>query len=467
MADSSTHLPANMLASMVRVPTVPEGWDIAMHFSETAVQSLFHSNWDSDGEEQHNITWVAPGEVEGHHEIVQITAPLNPPKVTLNSEKQQTSLGFDVVSGEISAGKIPSETVPLLLMALQEAPPQEMAATTEKHGVQWEHKATLSPQEPLCVDDQVPIGSHLKSNGIGYDIGLNIAKTSMTLSGSEFGRITSHEQGEQVSSWAKQQDITGKLGHLIPLASTAPDEIILQPNYVGTRVVTGTSGAPLLQVLASSKNASQDVPQQNVIVPHSSDHDFSLMVSSQAAMNMVVEEYNLGSGDIKVVTLPPQNGEPHWFIEVHEPMVFEGSFGIDGEKTPLVTQQSSMRMRFGGSPHQGLEISTYIEPSSDITLDILLAGNFPPTIKGAGTNHALQLSSGPQSVTANGFYEEIVKPQLETFLTADIKGDMTRVKMKSLTALTQSSLELSGHQLDYQIAAFPGEFVVAGALSAT
>jgi hypothetical protein len=178
---------------------------------------------------------------------------------------------------------------------------------------------------------------------------------------------------------------------------------------------------------------------------------------------MIANGYNLGTGIIKLASVPPQDGQVHWFVEVHEPMVFEGTFGNQNGDVYL-TDSAKLFMRFGGSPDQDLKLFTYIDPSSTVQLQLELAAHYPTQISGTGTGQVVGLQEGAQSVTGHGFYEAIVQPQLATFLNGDIRSDMSKVRMTPLSDLALRDLSLSGHGLQFEIAALPAELVVAGSL---
>jgi hypothetical protein len=161
--------------------------------------------------------------------------------------------------------------------------------------------------------------------------------------------------------------------------------------------------------------------------------------------------------------VPPSDGQLHWFAQIHEPMVFQGSFGNQNGEI-YVTDHSSLYMRFGGSTDQGLKLFTHIDPSSTIRLQLSLAAHYPIGISGTGANQVVGLQDGDQSVAANGFYEAIVQPQLEKFLTMDIKSDMSKVRMTAISEFLLRDLTLSGHGLQFEVAALPGELLVAGRL---
>ena len=254
------------------------------------------------------------------------------------------------------------------------------------------------------------------------------------------------------------QKLSGQIANLaLPDGAGAT---VLTPAKVAARVATSQGGQPVLQILTGT-SPSATAPVASAPVPHPDSHDFSLIVSSKAIMTMIANGYNLGTGIIKLASVPPQDGQLHWFAQVHEPMVFKGTFSNPNGEI-YATDHSKLYMRFGGSTDQGLKLFTYIDPSSTVQLQLELAAHYPTRISGTGSDQVVGLQEGAQSVTGNGFYEAIVQPQLATFLNGDIKSDMSKVRMTALSDLVLRDLTLSGHRLQFEVAALPAELLVAG-----
>lgn len=440
---------APLLEQMQAAPSVPQGWDVALHLSEAAVQALVHHNWDRTARA---INWVAPGVVDGQHEVVDLQADLPPPTVTLDSGAQEARLAFAVENGTLRVGQAPAHVVRAALSP---------ADVTASAAMVWHKTIPISPSAPVTVQGQAPVGSQATEDGAGFVIGLNLTRATLDLGAAEDGGISSRAASQDVESWLQAENLCGVIAHLRPSAGGGTDQT-LRPAQVSARVVAAVGGAPVLQLLTAAAAQPAAEPEASP-APHSQDHDFTLAVGSQATAGMIANGYNAGIGEVKLDLLPPGERRAHWALQVREPMIFEGTFGIEGGDT-LATDHAALRMRFGGSADRGLALFTYIEPGATVQLQLQLDAHYPLAIAGSGTAQAVALSEGGQSVTAHGFYETIVQPQLESFLTGDIRTDMTRVKMTALSDLVLRDLTLAGHQLQFEIAALPGELLVAGSL---
>lgn len=454
MTQQALQAMAPLLDRMQAGPTVPQGWDVALHLSEAAVQALVRHNWDNAAQPcARAINWIAPGIVDGHHQVVDLQADLPPPDVTLDSGAQAARVAFAVESGILRVGQAPAHLVRAA------ATPADITASD---AMVWHETIPITPAAPVTVQGQAPVGTQAAADGTGFAIRLDLTGAQLGLSGPEDGGISSRAPPPDVQSWVQAEDLTGVIARLAASADGGGTEQTLRPAQVSARVVSAAGGASVLQLLTAT--GAQPAPQPGSdLAPHSQDHDFTLAVGSQATAGMIANGYNAGIGEVKLDLLPPSEGRAHWALQVREPMIFEGTFGIEGGDT-LATDHAALRMRFGGSTDRGLALFTHIEPGATVQLQLQLDAHYPLAIGGSGTAQTVGLTEGGQSVTAHGFYETIVQPQLESFLTGEIRTDMTHVKMTALSDLVLRDLALSGHQLQFEIAALPGELLVAGSL---
>jgi len=443
---------AALLDEMRKRALVPEGWDVALHLSQAAVQSLVHHAWDGTGATR-ALSWVAPAEVDGHHDVVDLQTELQPPKVGLDPAGQAATLAFAIDTGTLKLGKAPAELV---------ARAPDATTVAQDGGVVWSDTSTITRTNPLALDGKAPLGATAASAG-GFTIGLDLSRAAISLTGPDAGGVTSQSVEPALRSWLTAEHLTGRIATLTP--STGPALHALTVARLATRVVTSAGGKPVLQILMAAQGAAT-APAGTVSLALADQHDFNLMVSSKAAMAMIAAGYNQGTGEIKLDTLPPQDGQPHWVVQVREPMVFEGSFGIEGGET-YATDHAQFHMRFGGSTDKGLTLFTHTDPSSTARLEMDLASQHPLAIQGSGTAQMVGLTAGTQSVTGEGFYEDLVKPQLDYFLSGDIRSDMAQVRLTALSTLAFHDLALSGHRLAFETAALPGELTIAGSLAKT
>lgn len=435
--------------------SVPDGWDVALHLSESAVQKLVQHNWDANthARDERPISLITPEQTEGQHDVIEVQSNLCAPAVSLDQTTQAATLAFVLDQGTFRTGKVAAEIVAKVRDAL---------AVHQNGSVDWSKSISLSKQNPLHLRSQLPIRSNATPTASGFSVDLAMAEANIALEGRHFGGRVIQGIHSEVASWLAAQKLDGRIASLAT-QSTCKSHA-LTPASFASQVIPTTGGSSVLRLLASS-TASAAVPVGDSIpVPHPDGQDFSLMVSSKATTAMIASGYNAGTGAIKLDHLPPQSGDPHWFLQVHEPMVFNGVFGVDGGET-YQTDQSSLYMRFGGSTYEGLKLYTYIDPESTIQLELELAAHYPLAVSGTAQEQLVGLSEGAQSVVSNGFYENIVQPQLEAFLTGDIKADMTRVSLQAVSDLVLRDLSLAGHLLNFETSALPGELMIAGSLT--
>ena len=444
-----------LLVAMQDSPAVPDGWDAVLNLSQSAVQSLVRSNWDraSRTDDNRSLLWVAPGQVNGHHDIMEVKADLPLPTVSLSVSHQAAHVSFGIDSATLRVGKAPAPLVSLLA---------DTRAVVASDKVSWSDPVEITQRNSLQLSGMIPVTVEAAADGRSFSIGLGLADSDLTLSSHEDG-IFSQAVNQNQQYWMAAQKLSGQIANL--KLRDGAEATVLTPANVTARVADSLDGQPVLQILTGTSPGAA-APAVSAPVSHPHPHDFCLMVSSKATMTTIAVGYNLGTGDIKLVSMPPQDGQLHWFAQVHEPMVFEGRFGNqDGEI--YATDHAKLYMRFGGSTDQGLKLFTHIDPSSTVQLQLELAAHYPVGISGTGADQVVGLQDGEQSVTANGFYEALVQPQLETFLNGDIKSDMSKVRMTAVSDLVLRDLTLSGHQLQFEVAGLPSELLIAGKLIPT
>ncbi|WMT76956.1 hypothetical protein [Bradyrhizobium sp. Ash2021] len=442
---------AALLAAMEESPSVPDGWDVVLNLSQPAVQSLVRSNWHGKSPTDYSLVWVAPVPVNGQYDVVEVETDLPPPAVSLSVTEQAVHVGFGIGSGTLRSGKAPAELV---------SSSRDARSVVESGEVSWAAPVEITRQNPLQLAGLLPVGVEAATGGRNFSIGLSLADGNLTLSGSNTAGISSLAMDQNLGKWLAAETLGGQIGTLT--LQDGAGATVLTPAKVTARVAASRDGQPVLQIMTATSTGAT-APVGSDPVPHPDSYDFSLIVCSKATMTMIANGYNLGTGIIKLASVPPQDGRLHWFAQVHEPMVFEGTFGNQDGKI-YVTDHSKLYMRFGGSTDQGLKLFTYIDPSSTIQLQLDLAAHYPTRISGTGADQVVGLQEGAQSVTANGFYEAIVQPRLETFLNGDIKSDMSKVRMTALSDLVLRDLALSGHRLQFEVAALPAELLIAGSL---
>lgn len=442
-----------LLVGMKDCPAVPEGWDAVLNLSPSAVQSLVRSDWNSMTltDEDRPLLWMSPAAVNGQHDLIDVNTDLPLPTIGLNLAKQAVDVSFAIDNGTLRTAKAPAELVSRLGDA------RSVAGCDE---IPWSPPIEITPENPLRLGGTIPVAVDAAADRLSFSIALNLAEGSLALSGHGEDSFSAPAVDRDVAGWLAARRVSHQIGSFA-LRDSA-EATVLTPAAVAARIAPALDGRPVLQILIGASPGAAAAASSEP-VPHPDSHDFSLMVSSRATMTSIAGSYNQGTGDIKLISVPPMDGQVHWIARIHQPMVFEGTFGNqDGHI--YVTDHSEQYMCFGGSTDQGLKLFTYIDPSSTVRLELDLAAHYPVGISGTGSDQVVGLREGDQSVSGDGFYEAIVKPQLEKFLTGDIRSDMSRVRMDEVSDLVLRDLTLSGHELKFDVAALPGELLVAGSL---
>lgn len=443
-----------LLAGMRDSPAVPDGWDAVLNLSQSAVQALVLSDWTGaqGTAEDRSLLWVGPADVEGQHDLIEVKTDLPPPVVSLNVSGQSVDLNFAIDSGTMQLAKAPAGLVARL---------RGSQSNIESEDVEWSPPVPITGQNPLQLGGSIPVGVEAAADGLSFTIGLRLAEGNLTLSGQGPDSFTAQAADQGLADWLASQKVSHRIGTFA--IQEGAEASVLTPASIATRLMPSLNGQPVLQILIGAAPEAV-APASTAPVLHPDGQDFSLMVGSKATTAMIANSYNQGTGDIKLVSVPPEDGQVHWFARVHEAMIFRGTFSHpDGEV--YVTDYASQYMCFGGSTDQGLKLFTYIDPRSTVRLELDLAAHYPVGISGTGADQVVGLQEGAQSVTGDGFYEAIVKPQLEKFLTGEIRSDMTKVRLTEVSDLVLRDLTLSGHGLKFDVAALPGELLVAGCLT--
>jgi hypothetical protein len=444
---------ADQIAAMCDAPVMRDGWDVALHLSQAAVQTLVLANWTGPvgTGTARTVNWIAPAQEDGSSVVIDLQTELTAPRIGLDPGTQSARIAFDIDSGIIRIGKAASDQISLQGDVRKLAPDSTVA---------WERSVDITPEAPVYLSGQVPLSVQSTEQAGGFAVSLDFGLTELSLTGGQDSDLTSAFGPQELLPWLAAQGLTDQIA---TVAQSDPLVIhTLSPAKVTARIVTDAGGTAVLQLLTAS-NPQAGEYDLAISAPPNDAYDFSLVVSSQAAVTMIANSYNAGSGDIKLNIEAPQDGLPHAFAQVREPMVFEGAFGIDGGET-FHTDHSELYMRFGGSADEGVKLFTFIDPNSTVALQLDLAAHYPLGISGAGADQLVGLRPGAQSVKGDGFYEQLVVPQLTYFLTGEIQTEMTAVAFAPLSQLTLADLQLSGHDLAFQMAAFPGELVVMGQL---
>ncbi|WP_413207810.1 hypothetical protein [Rhodospirillum sp. A1_3_36] len=447
----------DLLKAMSETPAVPEGWDLALNLSQNAVQSLLLSNWEggTGKAKERGLTWLAPTQVDGQHDILEVRTDLSSPTVALDDSASVVTLTYGIDTGVLRIGKVSAERAAHM-------PDAQMLLQT--NDVSWSNPVDITSQNPLRLAGAMPLVVRPTPDGQRFAIALDISANGLTLTSADEGGLSSHTVAQPLTQWLSAQNLTGQIASFARANKSATVSRIA-PDAVSTRMGRSVAGDPVLQILAG---LTPDAPVEGAgrAIPHPDGYDFSVLVSSKSTMAMIVSGYNQGTGEIKLVSMAPSSGDAHWFAQIHEPMIFEGTFGTEDGQI-FVTDRSEQYLRFGGSPDQGLRLFTFTDPASSVHLHLEIAAHYPTAISGTGADQRVGLSEGGQSINGEGFYENIVKPQLENFLTGQIRSDMTRVQMTAISDFLLRDMVLTGHRPRFEISALPAELVIAGHLEPT
>lgn len=427
---------------------VPDGWGGLLNLSASAVRQLVLSDWNATPSDVagHSLLWVAAAEVNGRQAVVEVSTTLPPPDIALSIADQALVIDFTIDSGTMRIGTVPTGSAAALRAG-------EGAADVDT-------TIPILPGNPLRLAGTVPLATAAAADGASFDIALDVGHGVLALTGGGAENFVSEAPVQGLADWLRGHDVSARIATVAIPAGADVDA--LSPASVAVRIGASVEGEPLLQLFTSSAPGLSAAPTTNP-VPHPQGQDFSFLVHSETVMTMIAASYNAGTGVVKLVAMPPSVAEPHWFVQVHQPMVFTGAFG-NSDGAVYHTDRSNLFMCFGGSTDQGLRLFTAIDPASTIRLELDLAAHYPVAIGGSGADQLVGLREGSQSVGGAGFYESIVRPQLEAFLTGDIRADMTRVTLAAVSNLLLRDLSLPGHSIDLELAALPGELLVAGRL---
>jgi hypothetical protein len=240
----------------------------------------------------------------------------------------------------------------------------------------------------------------------------------------------------------------------------------LQPTSLQFRVLLTPSGARVLQLLVGGpgeapSNAVIDVTEP---VPAADGCDYSLLVDSAVVIQDVVTGFNAQTGLVKLVAVTPDPATGPGaaaYAQTRNPMEFQGRISCGKAITPIQSS-AAMGMNFKGSPNDGLVVSGYALPGGTISLQLAVAGSFPLQLSSDGE---LKLSAASTSVTAKGVAENMVKPQLQSFLTDDISPNISNVSLPGAPDLLLRRLSLPGLQPKIEHAQIPADLVLAGTLA--
>lgn len=227
---------------------------------------------------------------------------------------------------------------------------------------------------------------------------------------------------------------------------------------------TTSSGRPMLQLLVGSGG---DIERPGVDlgepVPVESGADYSLIADSRIVFSDLVTEFNAKPGLVKLVAVPPAPGENGaWTAQVRSPMSF-GSRVTWGRAIAPIESHAVMGLRLAGADG-GLVLSSYLDPSSNLSPQLTVSGTFPLVVSGAGASQELRLGAGGSSIEARGVAELNVKPQLESFLGGDIRPNLESLSFAQITGLLFDKLALPLHLPRIDAAHLPGDLLLAGRL---
>ncbi len=446
-----------LLAELHEKQSVLQGWTAALSLSEAAVHNLLQRQWAA--QPKLALAWAQAVEAGGKERpaaMAQLNLELDAPQFRLPGEGNVVAIRQSVRCATLKQGT---------LRVVGPAGPADIRCDPDNPQVAWAEPQPMGLSAEACLEGSVPL-SVVDHETIPNTrvVTLNLGAATFALRGlataavgnvSLAGRLGAAVAGSQPRLELASLDLSQGA------KSSAWKAVSLTVN-----VARSKSGNHSLQLLIGGEGGPPARPQIAVDepVPTESGADYSLLLGSQVVLPSIVTDFNMQPGLVKLVVVAPatMDASVAAYAQTRNPMQYQGSITC-GTVFPAVKSQATMGMNFKGSASDGLVLSGYVDPTSNINLQFTMAGNFPVAVSGAGRDQRVSLTSGTTSFTATGVAENAVKPQLETFLS-EISRDLGKVTLDPATDLLLHRLSLPGHLPKIVHAQIPGDLVLAGTL---
>ena len=448
----------DLLAEMHEKTSVLGGWDVVLNLPEDSVNKFVQSQWTSlapAGVDRVTVAYcdeIQDLQGEPHAGVTQFDFALGAPIVQLQGSQQSLTVRWNVLNAQVKAGTIKVD---------RSLNPADLRLEANDPNVSWNapenaglsHDAHVAGTVPLSI---VPGVVAADSHSVVLDFSSG-ADALHNVSGGQLNQPAIRDQLRQRFADNLHRFVVASVdfGDHANLAS-------LRPRSLKLNTMQSIGGNKVLQLFIATSGSPPESASINVTepVPAASGSQYSLMISSKVVIrDIIVDGYNRGTGLVKLVAVAPEASGKAWYAQTRNPMQYQGTISW-GSVFPEIKKQAELGMNFVGSLADGLAVSPYTSPSSNVNLRLGVSASHP--LKLSGDGRQIQLTAGPRSVSATGLAENAVKPQLEKFLNEDIKNDMTAISFAPVSTFAQKNLVFPGHVHRMQQAHLPGDLLIVG-----
>lgn len=447
-----------LLIEMYEQQSVLQGWDIVINLLESAISDFVTNQWVKCGNQSGSLIWCSDAfDLMGEHlsSVTQLGFMFSDPSVEFQASKASATIKFDIIGGELKTG---------ILRVDDDFKPDECEGNIEDSRVKWGYSKSFDSSDKIYVACTVPFSlvNNETTTNI-HSVSLNLLAGSFSLDNIKIDGVDASAITQKLKQW-----FVGKIKQfkVASFDSSLVREWI-EPNSVNPEinVIETNDGVRLLQIFFGPENNSQSKSPKVEIeepIPSESNVAFSVMINSRILIQDMVKRFNKGMGLVKLVAIAPKSPSGNYFAQVRNPMAYEGTVDFGGFY-PEIKNHAELGMNFSGSPKNGLAISYYTSPGSNIDLQLKITGNYAVKIDGSGKNQIIRFLAGAYSVAATGLAENTVKPQLEDFLEG-IKDDMNAITLDGFTKFVLQDMSFPGHFAEIKQAETPGDFIILGTL---
>lgn len=439
--------------------SVLNGWDAVVCLSESAINKVLESGWNSQypqGHLQGNTVWCdGLNHTDGGSlaNLQHLEYELGPPQIELQPNSLDVTVRQPLMKANLKSGhaKVSSN------FSITECP-----FHVNDSRVTWNESVPLASQQ-ATVEGRASVSVvQDRTSAQSFSVTLNLQAGKLQLLG-----LLSGANHPSLADRLQQSLAAASLKPVLATVSVADDGTheALRPTTLQANCPPSDRGK-MLQLFMGTQGT---VPQSTAInvpahVLDTLESDYSLMISSQVMVqNVIVDRYNKGTGLVKLVAVAPQTDDQPWHAQTRNPMQYQGTISFGGAY-PDIKRQAELGMNFVGTPSTGLSVQTYISPDSNIELQLGVSATYPLSISGTGIGQQLQLNPGPASVSATGLAETTVKPQLDSFLNNDIKNDMAAISLSVVSDFALKTMQFPGHIPKFEHVQFPGDLLIVGSL---
>lgn len=455
----------SLLAELHEKSSVLQGWDAALSLSETAINTFIQHQWTAltkDGKLAGAVTWcsgIQNVQNQHHASVTQVEFSLAAPQIELQGGQAHVIVRQALHSVRVKTGTAKVNS------ALN---PADCRFAANDPNVSWSPAINAATSNASSVQATLPVSvvQGLVSADT-HSVVLEFAAASFAAQGLTGTSIDHAAFADQLPHWFASSNFrpiiaSVDFGNHANLAA-------LQPTSFKLNVPQSAGGNSSLQLLIATQGNQPAATSINVTepVPVDAGSAYSLMISSKVLIqNVLVDGYNRGTGLVKLVSVAPDTADGAWYAQTRNPMQYQGKVSFGGT-FPDIERSASLGMNFRGSVADGPSISTYIAPGANINLQLGVSANYPLKLSGEGGDQQIQLSAGPIAVSATGLAENVVKPQLESFLNNDIKNDMAAVSLAPVSNFALKNLQFPGHIPKMTHVQLPGDLLIVGTFEQT